>query len=153
MGWSLEDHGGSRGQGCSSYLNTLSFQLVSVGGQPRIKLTEDPEKQTLPGSKAAFRFLGPDGDFPLSFIYPSSGPPSFFDMFLASYIGSLLLDLLQLAEEPPPKAGQELRVWPRGTQEPCTVKPAQVEPLLRLYLQQGQVTAAALTCAFTSAAL
>ncbi|EDL29494.1 nicotinate phosphoribosyltransferase domain containing 1, isoform CRA_b [Mus musculus] len=101
------------------------YKLVSVGGQPRIKLTEDPEKQTLPGSKAAFRFLGPDGDFPLSFIYPSSG--------------SLLLDLLQLAEEPPPKAGQELRVWPRGTQEPCTVKPAQVEPLLRLYLQQGQL--------------
>lgn len=89
------------------------YKLVSVGGQPRIKLTEDPEKQTLPGSKAAFRFLGPDG--------------------------SLLLDLLQLAEEPPPKAGQELRVWPRGTQEPCTVKPAQVEPLLRLYLQQGQL--------------
>ncbi|XP_021072819.1 nicotinate phosphoribosyltransferase isoform X2 [Mus pahari] len=89
------------------------YKLVSVGGQPRIKLTEDPEKQTLPGSKAAFRFLGPDG--------------------------SLLLDLLQLAEEPPPKAGQELRVWPRGAQEPCTVKPAQVEPLLRLCLQQGQL--------------
>lgn len=47
------------------YLNTLSLQLVSVGGQPRMKLTEDPEKQTLPGSKAAFRFLGSDGDFPL----------------------------------------------------------------------------------------
>lgn len=131
---------GGRGQGCS-YPNTLSLQLVSVGGQPRIKLTEDPEKQTLPGSKAAFRFLGPDGDFPLPLLCPSSSLPSLFDMFLASYIGSLLLDLLQLAEEPPPKAGQELRVWPRGAQESCTVKPAQVEPLLRLYLQQGQVTA------------
>ncbi|XP_053414461.1 nicotinate phosphoribosyltransferase isoform X3 [Nycticebus coucang] len=86
--------------------------LVSVGGQPRMKLTEDPEKQTLPGSKAAFRLLGSDG--------------------------SLLLDLLQLAEEPPPQAGQELRVWPRGAQEPRTVKPAQVEPLLRLWVQQGQ---------------
>lgn len=51
------------------------------------------------------------------------------------------MDLLQLAEEPPPKAGQELKVWPRGAQEPCTVKPAQVEPLLQLCLQQGQVTA------------
>ncbi|XP_053414460.1 nicotinate phosphoribosyltransferase isoform X2 [Nycticebus coucang] len=88
------------------------YKLVSVGGQPRMKLTEDPEKQTLPGSKAAFRLLGSDG--------------------------SLLLDLLQLAEEPPPQAGQELRVWPRGAQEPRTVKPAQVEPLLRLWVQQGQ---------------
>lgn len=27
-----------------------------------MKLTEDPEKQTLPGSKAAFRLLGADGE-------------------------------------------------------------------------------------------
>ncbi|KAK2095174.1 hypothetical protein P7K49_026590 [Saguinus oedipus] len=89
------------------------YKLVAVGGQPRMKLTEDPEKQTLPGSKAAFRLLGSDG--------------------------SLLMDVLQLAEEPVPQAGQELRVWPRGAQEPCTVRPAQVEPLLRLCLQQGQL--------------
>ncbi|XP_046304987.1 nicotinate phosphoribosyltransferase isoform X1 [Marmota monax] len=89
------------------------YKLVSVGGQPRMKLTEDPEKQTLPGSKAAFRLLGSDG--------------------------SLLMDLLQLAEEPPPQAGQELRVWPRGAQEPCTVRPAQVEPLLRLWLRLGEL--------------
>ncbi|EPY89793.1 hypothetical protein CB1_000074004 [Camelus ferus] len=78
------------------------YKLVSVGGQPRMKLTEDPEKQTLPGSKAAFRLLGSN-------------------------------------EEPPPQAGQELRVWPRGAQESCTVRPAHVEPLLRLWVQQGQL--------------
>ncbi|XP_023579775.1 nicotinate phosphoribosyltransferase [Octodon degus] len=89
------------------------YKLVSVGGQPRMKLTEDPDKQTLPGSKAAFRLLASDG--------------------------SLLLDLLQLAEEAPPQAGQELRVWLQGAQEPSTVRPAQVEPLLRLWLQQGQL--------------
>ncbi|XP_055288209.1 nicotinate phosphoribosyltransferase isoform X3 [Moschus berezovskii] len=89
------------------------YKLVSVGGQPRMKLTEDPEKQTLPGSKAAFRLLGSDG--------------------------SLLLDVLQLAEEPPPRAGQELRVWPRGARESRTVRPAHVEPLLRLCVQQGQL--------------
>ncbi|XP_027949317.1 nicotinate phosphoribosyltransferase isoform X1 [Eumetopias jubatus] len=89
------------------------YKLVSVGGQPRMKLTEDPEKQTLPGSKAAFRLLGADG--------------------------SPLLDLLQLAEEAPPQAGQELRVWPRGAQGACTVRPAHVEPLLRLWVQQGQL--------------
>ncbi|XP_055288208.1 nicotinate phosphoribosyltransferase isoform X2 [Moschus berezovskii] len=84
------------------------YKLVSVGGQPRMKLTEDPEKQTLPGSKAAFRLLGSD-------------------------------DVLQLAEEPPPRAGQELRVWPRGARESRTVRPAHVEPLLRLCVQQGQL--------------
>lgn len=89
------------------------YKLVSVGGQPRMKLTEDPDKQTLPGSKAAFRLLGSDG--------------------------SLLLDLLQLAEEPPPQAGQELRVWPRGAQASRTVRPAHVEPLLRLWVQEGQL--------------
>nr|XP_045751726.1 nicotinate phosphoribosyltransferase isoform X2 [Mirounga angustirostris] len=89
------------------------YKLVSVGGQPRMKLTEDPEKQTLPGSKAAFRLLGTDG--------------------------SPLLDLLQLAEEAPPRAGQELRVWPRGAQGACRVRPAHVEPLLRLWVQQGQL--------------
>lgn len=89
------------------------YKLVSVGGQPRMKLTEDPEKQTLPGSKAAFRLLGADG--------------------------ALLSDVLQLAEEPPPQAGQELRVWPRGAREPCTVTPAQVEPLLQLWVQKGQL--------------
>lgn len=89
------------------------YKLVSVGGQPRMKLTEDPEKQTLPGSKAAFRLLGSDG--------------------------SPLLDLLQLAEEPAPQAGQELRVWPRGAREACTVRPAHVEPLLRLWVQRGQL--------------
>nr|KAF6395877.1 nicotinate phosphoribosyltransferase [Molossus molossus] len=89
------------------------YKLVSVGGQPRMKLTEDPDKQTLPGSKAAFRLLGSDG--------------------------SLLLDVLQLAEEPPPQAGQELRIWPRGARESCLVRPAQVEPLLHLWVQQGQL--------------
>ncbi|XP_055981014.1 nicotinate phosphoribosyltransferase [Sorex fumeus] len=89
------------------------YKLVSVAGQPRMKLTEDPEKQTLPGCKAAFRLLD------------SSGAP--------------LLDLLQLAEEPAPQAGQELRVWPRGAQEARTVRPAHVEPLLRVWVQQGQL--------------
>lgn len=50
------------------------------------------------------------------------------------------MDLLQLSEEPPPQAGQELRVWPRGAQVSCTVRPAHVEPLLRLWVQEGQVT-------------
>lgn len=53
------------------------------------------------------------------------------------------MDVLQLAEEPPPQAGQDLRVWPRGAQEPCVVRPAHVQSLLRLWVQQGQVTSPA----------
>ncbi|XP_012889287.1 PREDICTED: nicotinate phosphoribosyltransferase [Dipodomys ordii] len=89
------------------------YKLVSVGGQPRMKLTEEPEKQTLPGSKAAFRLL--------------------------DSAGFLLLDVLQLAEEPPPQAEKELKVWPLGARDPCTVKPARVEPLLRRWLHKGQL--------------
>uniref|UniRef100_G1U654 nicotinate phosphoribosyltransferase n=1 Tax=Oryctolagus cuniculus TaxID=9986 RepID=G1U654_RABIT len=43
-----------------------------------MKLTEDPEKQTLPGSKAAFRLLGADGE-PLPTLHvplKSPEPPS-----------------------------------------------------------------------------
>lgn len=67
----------------SSYLNTLPLQLVSVGGQPRMKLTEDREKQTLPGSKAAFRLLGADGDFPLLPFCPLLSLQPLFDIILA----------------------------------------------------------------------
>ncbi|XP_045633188.1 nicotinate phosphoribosyltransferase isoform X1 [Ursus americanus] len=113
------------------------YKLVSVGGQPRMKLTEDPEKQTLPGSKAAFRLLGADGEAPPTPRGPSQvpRPPA---LFLA-HTGSPLLDVLQLVDEPPPQAGQELRVWPRGAQEACTVRPAHVEPLLRLWVRRGQL--------------
>lgn len=109
-----------------------------------MKLTEDPEKQTLPGSKAAFRLLRSDGKAPSTPLW-SLSMPQVPTSFLVScptspHTGSLLLDVLLLAEEPPPQAGQELRVWPRGAQESCTVKPAHVEPLLRLWVQQGQVT-------------
>lgn len=55
---------GGRGGSGSLSLNTRSLQLVSVGGQPRMKLTEDPEKQTLPGRKAAYRLLDADGEAP-----------------------------------------------------------------------------------------
>ncbi|XP_074059070.1 nicotinate phosphoribosyltransferase isoform X1 [Macrotis lagotis] len=93
------------------------YKLVSVRGQPCRKLTEDSEKQTLPGSKAAYR------------LYNSEGAP--------------VLDLLQLEEEPPPQAGQELRVRPLevsgGDCRSLTLTPASLEPLLRVYFHQGQV--------------
>lgn len=105
-----------------------------------MKLTEDPEKQTLPGSKAAFRLLGPDGEAPLPPHGPPHQVPGAPTLFLPR-TGSPLMDVLQLVEEPPPQPGQELRVWPQGAQEACVVRPARVEPLLRLCIQQGRVRA------------
>ncbi|KAM9099591.1 nicotinate phosphoribosyltransferase isoform 2-T2 [Sarcophilus harrisii] len=93
------------------------YKLVSVRGQPCRKLTEDSEKQTLPGTKAAFRLYDPEG--------------------------APILDLLQLEEEPAPRAGQELRVWPLdvsgGDCRSLTLTPASLEPLLRVYFHLGQV--------------
>jgi len=45
-----------------------------------MKLTEDPEKQTLPGSKAAFRLLGSDGEAPSTLLssVPSPRPLTLF---------------------------------------------------------------------------
>lgn len=47
-----------------------------------MKLTEDHEKQTLPGSKAAFRLLGSDGDFPLLPFCPFSSLQPLVDIIL-----------------------------------------------------------------------
>ncbi|XP_072458926.1 nicotinate phosphoribosyltransferase isoform X3 [Notamacropus eugenii] len=94
------------------------YKLVSVRGQPCRKLTEDSEKQTLPGSKAAYRLYNPEG--------------------------APVLDLLQLEEEPPPQAGQELTVWPvnvsGGDYRSLTLTPASLEPLLRVYFHLGQMS-------------
>jgi len=37
------------------------YKLVSLGGQPRIKLSEDPIKMTIPGKKNAFRIFNKNG--------------------------------------------------------------------------------------------
>ena len=51
-----------------------------VGDTIRVSLTEDPEKQTLPGSKAAFRLLGSDGEAPFTLLgsVPSPRPLTLF---------------------------------------------------------------------------
>lgn len=37
------------------------YKLVEINGDPRIKLSEDPEKMTIPGKKDVFRLFGKDG--------------------------------------------------------------------------------------------
>ncbi len=39
------------------------YKLVAVDGQPKMKITSDPAKATLPGSKQVLRVVGPGGEF------------------------------------------------------------------------------------------
>nr|XP_008119115.1 PREDICTED: nicotinate phosphoribosyltransferase [Anolis carolinensis] len=90
------------------------YKLVEVNGCPRLKVTEDEEKMTLPGSKVVYR------------LWDAAGFPC--------------MDLMALEKEPPPKAGQEITFRPLGrTKEAGKVTPAAVETLHQLYFKDGQV--------------
>ncbi|KAM7176158.1 nicotinate phosphoribosyltransferase isoform 2-T2 [Macrochelys suwanniensis] len=90
------------------------YKLVKVNGCPKLKLTEDEEKMTIPGSKMAYR------------LYDATG--------LA------FMDLLALEEEPPARAGQEVAVCLLGrSEEARRVTPTAVEILHRTYFKDGQV--------------
>ncbi|KAM6282111.1 LOW QUALITY PROTEIN: nicotinate phosphoribosyltransferase [Porphyrio hochstetteri] len=90
------------------------YKLVEVNGSPCLKLTEDEEKMTIPGTKAIYR------------LYDAAGHP--------------FMDLMALEEEPSPIAGQELLVHVLGQLDETTkVVPTTVEPLHRVYFSHGQV--------------
>ncbi|XP_061832064.1 nicotinate phosphoribosyltransferase isoform X2 [Nerophis lumbriciformis] len=91
------------------------YKLVEVQGKPRMKISEDPEKSTVPGRKAVYRLIDADG-------YP-------------------FLDLLCLALESPPEAGRPVSCHPLGTCDtPLTVTPAEVTCLRQEMFTKGQVT-------------
>ncbi|KAM7176163.1 nicotinate phosphoribosyltransferase isoform 7-T7 [Macrochelys suwanniensis] len=95
------------------------YKLVKVNGCPKLKLTEDEEKMTIPGSKMAYR------------LYDATG--------LA------FMDLLALEEEPPARAGQEVAVCLLGrSEEARRVTPTAVEILHRTYFKDGQQVCQAL---------
>ncbi|KFP81426.1 Nicotinate phosphoribosyltransferase, partial [Acanthisitta chloris] len=90
------------------------YKLVEVNGSPCLKLTEDEEKMTIPGTKMIYR------------LYDAAGHP--------------FMDLMALEEEPSPSAGQELVVHVLGKLgETCKVVPNTVELLHRTYFRDGQV--------------
>ncbi|NXS93878.1 PNCB phosphoribosyltransferase, partial [Jacana jacana] len=90
------------------------YKLVEVNGSPCLKLTEDEEKMTIPGTKTIYR------------LYDAAGHP--------------FMDLMALEEEPSPSAGQELMVRVLGQLgETNKVVPTTVEPLHRMYFRDGQV--------------
>eukprot|EP00064_Thunnus_orientalis_P016314 superscaffoldBa00003203_g16378 len=93
----------------------LNKKLVEVRGRPRMKISEDPEKSTVPGRKAVYRLVD------------SEGHP--------------FLDLVSLAVESPPEAGLPLSCYPLGCDNTSvSVTPAQVTCLRQEAFTKGQVT-------------
>ncbi|XP_074523797.1 nicotinate phosphoribosyltransferase isoform X2 [Halichoeres trimaculatus] len=91
------------------------YKLVEVRGTPRMKISEDPEKSTVPGRKAVYRLTDAEG-------HP-------------------FLDLVSLAEESPPEAGVPLSCFPLGCENSSvSVTPAQIGCLRQEAFTKGQVT-------------
>ncbi|XP_026773780.3 nicotinate phosphoribosyltransferase isoform X1 [Pangasianodon hypophthalmus] len=90
------------------------YKLVEVGGRPRMKLSEDPEKSTLPGRKAVYRLLDTDG-------HPQ-------------------MDLICLSEEPAPKVGEPFNCHPLGLDKAVqSITPAQVTNLQLDVFSHGEI--------------
>lgn len=91
------------------------YKLVEVRGRPRMKVSEDPEKSTVPGRKAVYRLIDAEG-------HP-------------------FLDVVCLAVESPPEAGLPLSCYPLGCNHTAlSVTPAQVTCLRQEVFSKGQVT-------------
>ncbi|XP_058062424.1 nicotinate phosphoribosyltransferase isoform X3 [Anopheles bellator] len=91
------------------------YKMVEINTQPRIKLSQDVGKVTMPGSKNVFRLYGADGH--------------------------ALIDLLQRVDENPPEVGQKVLCrHPFQESKRAYVIPTQVEPLYRVYWTEGRVT-------------
>ncbi|XP_034035284.1 nicotinate phosphoribosyltransferase isoform X2 [Thalassophryne amazonica] len=91
------------------------YKLVEVNGNPRMKISEDSNKTTVPGSKAVYR--------------------------LSDAEGLPYLDLVCLAAERPPEAGCLLICHTLGSEDSClSVTPAQVTCLRQDAFTKGEVT-------------
>ncbi|KAJ6820028.1 nicotinate phosphoribosyltransferase 1-like isoform X2 [Iris pallida] len=84
------------------------FKLVEINNQPRIKLSEDVTKVSIPCKKRCFRLYGREG-------YP-------------------LVDMMTGENEPPPKVGERILCrHPFSESKRAYVVPQQVEELLKCY--------------------
>ncbi|XP_059618872.1 nicotinate phosphoribosyltransferase isoform X1 [Phlebotomus argentipes] len=90
------------------------YKLVEINSQARIKLSQDVEKVTMPGSKNAFRLFGADGH--------------------------ALIDLMQKVSEPPPEVGQKVLCrHPFQESKRAYVIPTRVECLYKVYWRDGRI--------------
>ncbi|XP_029989095.1 nicotinate phosphoribosyltransferase [Sphaeramia orbicularis] len=90
------------------------YKLVEVRGRPTMKISEDPQKSTVPGRKAVYRLMDTEG-------HP-------------------FLDLVCLAVEPPPQVGVPLSYRLLGDDSVHSVTPAQVTCLRQEVFTRGEVT-------------
>ncbi|XP_013176961.1 PREDICTED: nicotinate phosphoribosyltransferase 2 isoform X4 [Papilio xuthus] len=90
------------------------YKLVEINGQPRIKLSQDVGKVTIPGHKEAYRLFGADGH--------------------------ALIDLLQRSSEPAPIIGQKVLCrHPFQESKRAYVIPSKVEHLYKVYWSEGRI--------------
>ncbi|XP_044756614.1 nicotinate phosphoribosyltransferase [Coccinella septempunctata] len=90
------------------------FKMVEIDGQPRIKLSHDVEKVTIPGRKETFRLYGGEG--------------------------FALIDILQrTVEDPPEENHRVLCRHPFQESKRAYVTPIRVEKLLKLYWSKGKI--------------
>ena len=91
------------------------YKLVEINGKPKIKLSQDVEKVTMPGKKQAYRLYSNDGH--------------------------ALIDLLQRPDEQPPECGKRVLCrHPFQESKRAWVIPSKVEPLYKCWWEKGQVT-------------
>lgn len=92
------------------------YKLVEVNERPKMKISEDPKKTTVPGRKNIYR--------------------------LADSEGHPFLDLVCLAVEPPPQSGEPLNCYPLvgSDHSSLVVTPAAVTCLRQEVFVQGQIT-------------
>ena len=82
----------------------LLTQLVEINGIPRIKISHDVTKVSIPASKMAFRFYGADG--------------------------MSIIDLIQHSYEPAPKEGEKIKCFhPFEASKRAWVTPSKIETL------------------------
>lgn len=90
------------------------YKLVELNGQPRIKLSQDVSKVTVPGRKDCYR------------LYSESG--------------HTLLDLLQKFDEDPPMPGRKVLCrHPFEESKRAFVTPNRVQRLYKVYWQHGEI--------------
>lgn len=90
------------------------YKLVEINGMPRIKLSQDVGKVTMPGRKNAYRLFGADGH--------------------------ALIDLMQRSCEEPPVVGKKVLCrHPFQESKRAYVIPAKVEPLYKVYWKGGKI--------------
>lgn len=92
------------------------FKLVEVNGKPKIKLSQDVEKVTMPGKKEVFRLYSSDGH--------------------------ALIDLMQRPGEDPPQVGKRVLCrHPFEESKRSYALPTKVEQLYKVVWEEGKIVA------------